>query len=62
MARSLWKRRADPRLERGDLMRPGGIIVSLNVPGKTVVVHMHIESGKLVGEYNGVTGRLTLSE
>jgi hypothetical protein len=40
----------------------GGIIVSLNVSGKTVVVRMHIESGKLVSEYNGVTGRLTRLE
>jgi hypothetical protein len=40
----------------------GGIIVSLSVSGKNMVVRMHIEGGKLVSEYKGVTGRFTRSE
>jgi hypothetical protein len=39
-----------------------GIIVLLNVSGKTVTVRMHIEYGKLVSEYNGVSGTLSRVE
>src|SRR5471032_1665636 len=39
-----------------------GIIVSLRVSGKTVTVRMHIDNGKLVSVYNGVSGTLSRVE
>jgi hypothetical protein len=40
----------------------GGIIISLSVSGKIVTVRMHIEGGKLVSKYKGVSGTLTRVE
>ena len=36
----------------------GGIIISLSVLGKIVIVRMHIEGGKLVSKYKGASRTL----
>lgn len=40
----------------------GGITASLDSEGKTVLVQMHMEDGKLVSTYNGVSGTFSRVE